>query len=410
MQDKLLRQIVRYSIKALKKGILRAIYFGHFLSKTYKNLQPRKQLPVIMAVLFFIFFSYAQIINQSSNIIFSKNTNKELRLDAISSEQKTKIEEKNYDFQIATLLREKIPSSEIALTLNNTALVATNNEINQNIIPTRTEIEIYIVKPNDNPWDIAEKFGLNVWTVLWANNLTYWRTNIQPGDELTILPLDGILHKIKKGEKLSQIAKKYKVDSEEIITFNNLINPDSLSVGETLIIPDGSPLPAPKPIVKSITTNKSLFVATEKSNCSYTDWRYRRCSAGCHRYYWKPGQCTDWVAYKWATELGQCVGPSNWGNARTWFNNAKRDGYKRGYTLNKGDEGSIVVLKCNNWYGHVAYIESFDDNYVYFSEMNGPSNPSWTQKPITRRLKRTLQWQNTSQGRWQIVGYIYPKH
>ncbi len=106
--------------------------------------------------------------------------------------------------------------------------------------------------------------------------------------------------------------------------------------------------------------------------------------------------------------MGQCV-PNRWGNARTWLQNARNSGYKTGLTLNKGDEGSIVVLKCNNWYGHVAYIEKFDNNYVYFSEMNGPSNPSWTQKPATRRLKRTTAWQNTSQGGWQIVGYIYPK-
>jgi len=408
MQDKILRQIIRYIIRALKKGIIRAIYFGHFLSRTYKNLQPKKQLPVILAVLFFIFFSYAQIINQSSNVILSESTSKNIHLDRISSAQNPKIEKENYDFQIATLLREEYPSPELALTLNNTALVAVNSEISQNIIPTRTEIETYVVEPNDNPWDIAEKFGLSVWTVLWANDLTYWRANIQPGDELTILPVDGILHKIKKNEKLSQIAEKYKIDTGEIIAFNNLINPDNLQVGEILIIPDGSPLPVPKPIIAK-TSSISSFIPTEKSNCSYTDWRYKRCCVSCKRYYTNPGQCTDWVAYKWATELGQCV-PSGWGNARTWLQNARNNGYKTGLTLNKGDEGSIVVLKCNNWYGHVAYIESFDDDYVYFSEMNGPSNPSWTQKPVTRKLRRTTAWQNTSQGGWQIVGYIYPKH
>ncbi|OQX71752.1 hypothetical protein B6D52_00230 [Candidatus Parcubacteria bacterium 4484_255] len=214
------------------------------------------------------------------------------------------------------------------------------------------------------------------------------------------------MHKVKKNEKLLQIAKKYKADSKEIIEFNNLINPDNLQVGNVLIIPHASPLPKLKP---KTTTSSSLFVPTEKSDCSYMDWRYKRCYASCKRYYINPGQCTDWVAYKWATELGQCV-PSGWGNARTWLQNARNSGYKTGLTLNKGDEGSIVVLRCNNWYGHVAYIESFDDNYVYFSEMNGPSNPSWTKKPATRKLKRTTAWQSTSQGGWQIVGYIYPKH
>jgi len=106
----------------------------------------------------FVLFSYSQIINQSNNIILSESTDKNIHLDIISPEES--LEKKDYDFQIATLLREEYPSNEIALTLNNTALVATNNEVNQNIIPTRTEIETYVVKPNDNPWDIAEKIRL----------------------------------------------------------------------------------------------------------------------------------------------------------------------------------------------------------------------------------------------------------
>jgi len=286
-------------------------------------------------------------------------------------------------------------------------LVAPETEINENDIPrkTRSEIEIYIVQSGDNPWDIANKFELNVWTVLWANNLTYWRANIQPGDKLKILPVDGILHEVKKDENTSYLAKKYKVSTEKIIEFNNLDKNTILNPGQIIIIPDGTPPPVPKPIYKPSATTP-LFVATEKNDCSYTDWRYKRCYSICKRYYWKPGQCTDWVAYKWATEQGQCVGPSNWGNAKTWLQNAKNDGFKIAYTPQKG---AIVALNCNNWYGHVAYIEDFDDDYIYISEMNGPSNPSWTQKPATRKLKRTLDWQNTSQGSWQIRGYIMPQ-
>jgi surface antigen len=186
-------------------------------------------------------------------------------------------------------------------------------------------------------------------------------------------------------------------------------------VGEELIIPNASPLPvapAPKPTPQvnspqKVTTPAPIFT-TEKSDCTYSDWRNESCAPDCHRYYSRPGQCTDWVAYKWATELGQCV-PPTWGNARTWLSNARQSGFQTGLTLHPGDEGSIVVLKCNNWYGHVAYIESFDDNYIYITEMNGPSNPSWTQKPAPRTLRRTTAWQNTSQGGWQILGYIYPR-
>ncbi|MCF7906734.1 LysM peptidoglycan-binding domain-containing protein [Patescibacteria group bacterium] len=395
----------------IKKGILRALYFWHCLKRICQKIEPGKQLPVFLVIAFFVFFSFQQIKDCKQIVSLptsSENNNQEIHFQAIQKEEKA-------DFQIASLTRERENDFKIALALNDTAFVAGNSVIEKNIIPTRTEVEKYIVRPNDNPWDIAEKYGLNVYTVLWANDLTYWRSNIKPGDELIILPVDGILHQIKNNEKLSQIANKYKAEIEEIIEINEIENPDSLTVGEELIIPNGSPLPvapAPKPTPQPTSPKKvsapAPILTTERSDCNYSDWRNKSCAPNCHRYYWQPGQCTDWVAYKWATELGQCV-PPTWGNARTWLTNARNSGFQTGLTLHPGDEGSIVVLKCNNWYGHVAYIESFDDNYIYVTEMNGPSNPSWTQKPAPRTLRRTTAWQNTSQGGWQILGYIYPR-
>lgn len=411
MQDNILGKFAKLVVKVTQKGILRALYCLHCLRRFYQKTQPGKQLPVFLVILLFTFFSFQQIKSYTETISLlpqSENNNQKIHFQTIEKE------EKKDDFQIASLIREEEPNLKIAFALNDTAFVAGNNVIEGEIVPTRTEVETYIVQPNDNPWDIAERYGLNVYTVLWANNLTYWRSNIKPGDELIILPIDGILHKIKNNEKLSQIAKKYKAQIEEIVEINKIKDPHSLTVGQEIIIPNGSPLPvapapapAPKPVTPKTITPAPLLV-TETSDCNYSDWRNKSCAPNCHRYYWQPGQCTDWVAYKWATELGQCV-PPTWGNARTWLQNARNSGYQTGLTLRPGDEGSIVVLKCNNWYGHVAYIESFDENYIYISEMNGPSNPSWTQKPAPRTLRRTTAWQNTSQGGWQILGYIYPR-
>jgi len=411
MQDTVLRKFVKFMFKFIQKGILRVFYFWHCLKRTCQKIKLGKQLPIFLVITLFTFFSFQQIKNYKQIVSLpssSTNNNQEIHFQVIQEE------EKETDFQIAGLVREEESDFEIALALNDAAFIAGNNVIEKDIIPTRTEIETYVVQSRDNPWDIAEKYGLNVYTVLWANDLTYWRSSIKPGDELIILPVDGVLHQIENNEKLSQIAEKYKVKIKEIIEINEIEDPNSLTVGEKLIIPNGSPLPvapAPKPKPQPVAPKKTApapILATEKSDCSYGDWRNKSCAPSCHRYYWQPGQCTDWVAYKWASELGQCV-PPTWGNARTWLQNARNSGYQTGLTLRPGDEGSVVVLKCNNWYGHVAYIESFDDNYIYITEMNGPSNPSWTQKPAPRTLRRTTAWQNTSQGGWQILGYIYPR-
>lgn len=108
-------------------------------------------------------------------------------------------------------------------------------------VAQRTEVETYVVQEGDVLGSIAEKFGLKLNTVLWANNLTY-RSTIKPGQELTILPVDGVTYKAKNGDTISGIVKKYGSSEEKILAFNNLSDPSDLQIGQTLILPDAEPL------------------------------------------------------------------------------------------------------------------------------------------------------------------------
>jgi LysM repeat protein len=103
----------------------------------------------------------------------------------------------------------------------------------------RTEIVFYVVQSGDVVGQIAQKFGINVDTILWANGLTA-RSYIRPGDKLKILPTNGISYKIAKGDTVSKIAKKFGVDQSEVLAFNNLNKDGSgLTIGGELVIPGG---------------------------------------------------------------------------------------------------------------------------------------------------------------------------
>jgi murein DD-endopeptidase MepM/ murein hydrolase activator NlpD len=115
----------------------------------------------------------------------------------------------------------------------------------EKIIPSRNSIETYVVQPGDTLASIAAKFGLNVGTVVWANNLKNTAI-IRPGDSLTILPISGVLHTVKKGETVGKIATSYKINVDEIAAANRL-NGSTLAVGQSIIIPGGSPIEPPKP-------------------------------------------------------------------------------------------------------------------------------------------------------------------
>lgn len=102
----------------------------------------------------------------------------------------------------------------------------------------RTGPIVYTVLPGDSVSTIAEEHEISVSTILWENNLTAYSI-IRPGDQLTILPRNGLNHKIVKGETLSSLVKKYSVAEEEIIAANKLAANATLAIGEKLFIPGG---------------------------------------------------------------------------------------------------------------------------------------------------------------------------
>ncbi|MDD2326516.1 MAG: M23 family metallopeptidase, partial [Alphaproteobacteria bacterium] len=103
----------------------------------------------------------------------------------------------------------------------------------------RTRTESYVVQDNDTISDIARRFGVNVGTILWNNNLGE-KSFIRPGDTLKIPPVSGILVTIKSGDTLSSIASKYDGSLEEIKSFNNL-GDEKLALGSEIMVPGGRP-------------------------------------------------------------------------------------------------------------------------------------------------------------------------
>ncbi len=112
-------------------------------------------------------------------------------------------------------------------------------------IPDRPRLEVitYTVQVEDTVQGIAEKFKLHPDTIMWANHdLGENPFLLAVGQELRILPLDGVYHKIKDGDTIESIAKKYRITPEKIVNYepNGLSSAeDALEAGSMLIVPDG---------------------------------------------------------------------------------------------------------------------------------------------------------------------------
>lgn len=193
----------------------------------------------------------------------------------------------------------------------------------------RQTIETYTVVAGDTSSTIAQKFGISLNTLLWANNMTV-RSVLAPGKELVILPTSGVVHTVKSGDTLSRIATKYDAPSEDILTFNRLASADDLVVGEQIIVPGGeiqvvvpsrttafssvltsptSSAPTTSTIAPSVTGTgvmgwpTDLFVITQ-----YFGWRHTGVDIDC--YYNNDNYASDYgvVQYAgWKGGYGQTV-------------------------------------------------------------------------------------------------------
>jgi murein DD-endopeptidase MepM/ murein hydrolase activator NlpD len=132
-------------------------------------------------------------------------------------------------------------------------------------IPDRhaNEIITYTVRPNDTVWGIAQAFGIEVETIMWANPEVESEPDLlSVGQVLTILPVNGVYYTVKAGDTVDKLAKTYKTTKEKIVglALNGLADPYTLVAGQKVVLPDGQkPLPKPK---APLDFGKMTFVGT----------------------------------------------------------------------------------------------------------------------------------------------------
>lgn len=103
--------------------------------------------------------------------------------------------------------------------------------------PLDDTISVYEVKKGDTLITVAKLFNVSKNTITWANDLK--SDTISPGDTLVILPMTGIKHTVRKGDTVESIAKKYKADTDDILKFNGISREAGLSIGDTVLVPEG---------------------------------------------------------------------------------------------------------------------------------------------------------------------------
>lgn len=120
-------------------------------------------------------------------------------------------------------------------------------------------IDDYTVQEGETLDSLAAKFSISKKTIALANDIST-NASLKVGQQLVILPFDGVLYDVKSGDTLEQIAKTYKVAMEDIISDNSLEN-TTVYIGDSLLL-RGATMPAktaPSPVYLALPDSFFIY-------------------------------------------------------------------------------------------------------------------------------------------------------
>ena len=134
---------------------------------------------------------------------------------------------------------------------------------------------IYIVQPGENLSNIAQKFGVDVNDLISINRIV--NSNIiSAGTQLIIPGLEGIsgilsVTPIQLGETIPVILQKYQVSMEVLLKLNKITSPSEVYVGTNLILPVSN-LEVPEPLNSLFTVDKDSSILMDSIKKGIQHW------------------------------------------------------------------------------------------------------------------------------------------
>jgi cell wall-associated NlpC family hydrolase len=160
-------------------------------------------------------------------------------------------------------LQPRVPSSVAAATVESSPVMAqlaavapapdamsvpsaqpVNDVLEATIAPPEPPKPItHTVEEGETVRMLAAKYGISPLTLMAANGIRN-PDLLQIGQDLVILPTDGVLYTLKQGESIKKVAERYSIDPGEIVRANVLgPDPDMVQPGTKIVVPGATPIP-----------------------------------------------------------------------------------------------------------------------------------------------------------------------
>lgn len=209
---------------------------------------------------------------------------------------------------------------------------------------TPNALRTYVVQSGDTIAAIATKFNLNQTTILWANDLRA-TSILSIGQKLMILPVDGVLHRVKRGDTIDRIALIYNAESSKVLAFNNIPPNGSIAIGDALIIPNG--------IIKAVPVRQNNSLIARLKNIITPTPSIPQAVKGALNFLWPTTASRITQYYSWRHTGVDIAGPPSNKIFASASGTVIISGWQRGY-------GYTIVIDHNNGYrtryGHASKL------------------------------------------------------
>ncbi len=274
-----------------------------------------------------------------SSIIITAIPSSEASAGATSAEYAEAVEntDENETGKMMVLTDADIKNIEEDEKLKNELLLSDKTDYSVPTVNTPLKIQTHKVKPGESLNGIAKKYGVSIDTICGSNSLKSY-DYVDPGTTLRIPNKEGILYNMREGNNVAGLASKYRIPVEKILAENNFKNPDFVAEGEVIFIPDAKP--------QNIFSGFLWPVSSRRITAGY-GWRrnpfnheYREFHKGMDiavRYEWVRSTKYGMVTYAgWMGGYGNAVILSHPGGWKSLYGHLSRVIVKEGQYVKQG--------------------------------------------------------------------------
>lgn len=237
------------------------------------------------------------------------------------------------------------------------AMASTNNnviskpQVVATALKSRADIQRYTVVAGDTISSLAAKFGVTSDSIRWSNSLAAAGDSVNPGTQLAIPPVNGMVYTVKPGDTPASLAAQFNASADQITAYNDA-EIGGLSPGQQIVIPNATQNGGG-------ATAATIAAAAGIGGASGGGFPFG--SGPMYGYNgYDYGYCTWYVAT-------QIPVPANWGNASTWAYYAALSGWHVSTTPTVG-----AIAQKGGGEGHVAIVTAVNpDGSIQIRDMNG---------------------------------------